>query len=274
MFVARVLTPTLMMLCALFATTARAEITFNFGQGGVIGGTTFNAMAGSTITLEIYLTQQLRYEPVPGFMFSDLRMSNNGPGTGIGSYLVDLSIVDADTPMAIQTDVLPQDPAPPTNGFIFGPGFLNDTTSRLDPNNNGSINVLRASTFATNDPTFTSPLTPVYASNTAMSAFNADTPGSIAINSILAGTATINVSAFASGDYLLSLSAMDMSALPTLLGNSIVNGPFITPSSQMATLTISAVPEPCTWPVLGIGTIIYGRRRMRRRKSSSAAAAA
>lgn len=238
------------------APLARAEIIFNFGQGGVVGATEYQAAANSQIQLEVYLTQQ-GFVNFLGNNFSDLRLSFDG----VGTYEFDLRIVDADMPTQGQTDVLPPQVV---SDFSFGAGFLDDTNTRRDPNGDGSNHVFRGSAFATSDPTFnTLPLEPVKATNDATAQQDVPTPGPLEINSVLLGTATIDIAANASGDYTLDL----FSTRPfTLIGDDPRTDPSLSPLARTATLTVTAVPEPSMVMFLGVVGLYLTRRHVRRRR--------
>jgi hypothetical protein len=257
----------LVLPCVLLGLTqpGRAEIVYNFGQGGSIGLSDFAVVAGDQLVLDIYATQQGQFEAVPGFFFSDTRLSQDFPRgdgstrmAGVGSYSFDVIVVDADTPMASQTDILPEE------NFAFGTGFVDDTTSGINP---GTPNVLRASSFATDDVSTIPPvIIPVAASNTETSAPGVDVGGTIAENSVLLGTVTLNVASQAEGIYDLSIESVPAQFL---IGDSVQLDPFITVPTLNATIIVTAVPEPTTWAAcsLGLGVVALRHRRRRRARS-------
>ena len=239
---------------ALIPSNANADLVYNFGQNGVVGGTDFVANAGDSITLEIYITQTGTFD-VFGTSVSDFRLSNNPGAFGLGAD--DFNFVVG---TGAESAVVPRDIG---TGLTFGAGLLDDGTSARV----GSSGV-RAAFFASQDNNMT--ITPVFADavGAPMGFMSNDLP--IGDNSILLAEITLDVGIDASGPFDLSTSAAGVGAL---IGNSVLAGPFVTPGTGTATLTVTAVPEPSTWALLGLGTLVVARRHRKKSKAKKLAAA-
>jgi hypothetical protein len=239
---------------ALIPNSANAELVYNFGQNGVVGGTEFMANAGDSITLEIYLTQTGTFD-VFGTAVSDFRLSNNPGAFGLGADDFNFAVGTG-----AETDVVPRDIGA---GFNFGTGLLDDGTS----GRSGSSGI-RAAFFASQDNNVS--ITPVFAAavGTPMGFQSNNLP--IGENSILLAEVTLDIGIGAAGPFNLSTSAGGVGAL---IGNSILAGPFVVPSNGMATLNVTAVPEPSTWALLGLGTLVVARRHRKKSKAKKTAVA-
>lgn len=232
-----------MVVAAVFllSGTARADLVLNFGQGGVSGLTNFTATAGSTVAIQVYLTQSGLYDPFgtgdPVDFVTDNRLTGAGTTRGLGGWLIDVGV-------AGDGAVGHADPAT----FVFGPNFDNLPGASV----NGSV--LNAGAFATVDPVDPNKVIPVKAPV------------------ILLGELTLDVSALATGSYNLSVDFTNGIALS--LGTNPLNtvdptDPINHVFGGLGTLDITAVPEPSSMAVLGLMGVAGVARSVRNRRKAA-----
>ena len=235
---------------AAYTSVCRADLVMQFGQGGVIGITELTTQTGSSIVLDVYLTQRGLFDTGIGFDAGDYRLSSGSSTRGLGSFLFDLQITNASLGDA-QTDVLPTDPAV---SFVYGPD-LSDATGE----NSVAGSTARYAGFAPFIDATT--LSPVYVAEPFNAQPNIPNTNSVADNSILLGTLSVDVSANATGSYELALISPEPSALYGFGIGAAALGPFI--AVQGNSLTVTAVPEPGCAGIMLLATIGLASHRRR-----------
>ncbi len=205
----------LALMIAVLPGFANAAYVLQFGQGGVAGITDFQASVGSTIDIELYLTQTE----------GDTDLTDDGIWTMAFDFRIDgagglthESIADEST-------------------YVFPAGFPDNRVTTLS-NNFQDLQV-----DANGD--FSNPVFPEAGSN-----------------SIFLGTASLLVN----GQGVYNLEIEQLSDLSFTLGDSI-NGLGTDPGAA----TLTAVPEPGSFAVLGLcaGSGAFVRWRRRRQAASA-----
>lgn len=246
------------LVAANFGFFANADLIMQFGQGGAIGVTSFSAMVGTPLQIDVYLTQSGTYDLAPGFSFGDYRLSNNNTtANGLGSFYFELGVSNAQDGLA-QSGLRPSSPFT----FVYGPfidatgenGFL-DGAGNVTPNQTSQARYVGFAPF--DSPTTVSPrfVTQAYDSK-----FNELNTGTSANNSLLLGTITLEPSA--PGDFTLSLSAPG-SIQRSTLGSDPLGGQFDAVFGS-ANVNVSAVPEPSGLVLTGLACALTALRRRRR----------
>jgi hypothetical protein len=247
------LASTLMFVCAGHVS---AELVLNTSVGGNVldsrGGTApnFVVQAGGSVTLDIYVTQRGTYQPVPGFNFPDFRLSSTTPSmgvqpNGVGAMLINFTAqVDGGGAASGLTFGTP----------TFGAGFIDDGNTGTNAQGFG------LSGFATNVLAGTT-LTPVFAAQNF--SFDEASRTTVNDNSVRLGSVTVDLTAAtAPGNYIINFSNPG-EGNSFILGSSAATGALVQPFGGIARITVTAVPEPSTFAILGLlgGAIAYRQRR-------------
>ncbi|MGB7326611.1 MAG: PEP-CTERM sorting domain-containing protein [Rubripirellula sp.] len=213
---------TLSLAFLVAASPASAAILLQLGQAGNIGTPVLSGTSGGTVKVQFYLTQTGDFAGSADTRLNDI-------GVGSFNFAFDLARTD---------------------GISFGGAGTFEFASGLD--------------FNTLEDT-SNPASAVYAASSELAPGGFDfLPVTLAsgINSILVGTASLDLSSMASGTYGLTLTPEAFGGVT--LGPNPLN--FVAATPATANLEVVAVPEPTSFAaVTGLALVVATRRRRRKR---------
>jgi len=266
------------LLACMIVTSSQfchADLIMQFGSGGTIGVSTISAAPGSSLTLDLYLTQQGTYQPVPylPIFVADYRLSPGHSDRGLGQFFVDIAVRNAANGLS-QTGVRPANPST----FVYGTGFSDyfHESGYLDaPGPAPSGNVVPGPTssarFVGIGTIVDATVTPVYVAEPFPSTLPPSNTGTVQANSVFLGQVTLSIDSAASGSYSIDLSSPDTgrdSYQKTKLGSGLITG-YVDVGFSGATLNVSAVPEPGTILLTSLGLGFVAFRRFRKSRSAA-----
>ena len=243
------------MLC--MASPLRADMLLQLGQGGSTSGigTNFTANAGSSMTLDVWVTQRGTFT-ISDTTFGEYRLSNDPSTTndGLAAFTYDIAASDTNVTVGL-------------NQITVGPGFSSTASTITRPI--ASFSEARVNGFGEPALPISSGLvTTVFVSEPRPTTFTPNN-GTAAANSILLGTVTFAVGANVTNPFTITASnpfaSTNAGALFFSVGTNPIAPAFaIGPQPVTATINVNAVPEPTTW-LFGTALVGLGVKRWRRR---------
>lgn len=241
----------------------QADFVMQLGKDGDIGITTINAIAGTTLSLDVYLTQRGFAAPGVG----EYRLSSGSNERGLGSFYFDVGVSNA-ADGAAQTGVRHA----AISQFNYGSSFSDQTDENgyLDAVGgtvvSGPTSATRFVGFTQVNPMDLSKVMPAYVTESYQLTGDANT-GEVLANSLLLGTLLFDIAPDALGSYQLDLSAPG-GFFRSSLGHDPFEGHF---DAQFVggTIHVTAVPEP-TSLVLVASAFGIGLARYRMKVASAA----
>lgn len=235
-----------------------AELVLNTSVGGQVvdsrGGSvpTFDVVAGDSLTLDIFVTQQGTFLLGGVLEFPDFRLSERAPVGGdqlggVGAFTVDVSASAAGGGAADAISF---------SNAQFGAGFIDDT------NTGARGDGFRISSFAAPDLSG-SELVPVFASQTFET--SEASRGDVASNSVRLGSINVDTTFGDEGNYVIEFSNPGDGGSDFILGSSVISGETVVPTFGQAFISVTAVPEPSSMAAIALigGTVALRRRRSR-----------